>query len=121
MAPRKFFGRALVRVPIRRERCRRRLEKKIGDALHGGNNDREMARRCADMFTRNLQGFRAPDGRSAKLVDVDRITHDRSIQSRDMWTSIRKFTDIKYERTEDGIAKITINRPEMRNAFRPQT
>ena len=38
-----------------------------------------------------------------------------------MWTSIRKFTDIKYERTEDGIAKITINRPEVRNAFRPQT
>src|SRR5213076_2833243 len=26
-----------------------------------------------------------------------------------------------YERTEDGIAKITINRPEVRNAFRPQT
>jgi naphthoate synthase len=37
------------------------------------------------------------------------------------WTSIREFTDIKYERTEDGIAKITINRPKMRNAFRPQT
>src|SRR5437870_13011406 len=38
-----------------------------------------------------------------------------------MWTTIHKFTDIKYERTDDGIAKITINRPEMRNAFRPQT
>ena len=37
------------------------------------------------------------------------------------WTSIRDFKDIKYERTEDGIAKITINRPEVRNAFRPQT
>jgi len=31
-----------------------------------------------------------------------------------------KFTDIKYE-AADGIAKITINRPEVRNAFRPQT
>jgi naphthoate synthase len=31
-----------------------------------------------------------------------------------------KFTDIKYEVAE-GIAKITINRPEVRNAFRPQT
>jgi naphthoate synthase len=37
------------------------------------------------------------------------------------WKSIRKFQDIKYERTKDGIAKITINRPEVRNAFRPQT
>ena len=38
-----------------------------------------------------------------------------------MWTTIKEFKDIKYERTEDGIAKITINRPEVRNAFRPQT
>ncbi len=37
------------------------------------------------------------------------------------WTSIREFKDIRYERTKDGIAKITINRPEVRNAFRPQT
>jgi len=31
-----------------------------------------------------------------------------------------KFTDIIYEVSE-GIAKITINRPEVRNAFRPET
>ena len=37
------------------------------------------------------------------------------------WTPIKQFTDLKFERTEDGIAKITINRPEVRNAFRPQT
>lgn len=30
------------------------------------------------------------------------------------------FEDVKYERFE-GIAKITINRPEVRNAFRPET
>jgi len=37
------------------------------------------------------------------------------------WSPIKQFTDIKFERTEDGIAKITINRPEVRNAFRPLT
>jgi naphthoate synthase len=39
-----------------------------------------------------------------------------------MWSTVREFEDIRYETTEDGkIAKITINRPEVRNAFRPKT
>ncbi len=39
-----------------------------------------------------------------------------------MWTTVREFEDIRYETTDEGkIAKITINRPEVRNAFRPQT
>lgn len=37
------------------------------------------------------------------------------------WHKLHEFEDIRYERTEDGIAKITINRPEVRNAFRPKT
>ena len=37
------------------------------------------------------------------------------------WTSGGDYTDIRYELSEDGIAKITIDRPEVRNAFRPQT
>ena len=36
------------------------------------------------------------------------------------WRSAGEFEDILYEKAE-GIAKITINRPEVRNAFRPQT
>src|SRR3979490_661655 len=36
------------------------------------------------------------------------------------WRKVRDFQDIKYEHFE-GIAKITINRPEVRNAFRPET
>lgn len=36
------------------------------------------------------------------------------------WKSVGNYNDIKYEHL-DGIAKITINRPEVRNAFRPQT
>ena len=36
------------------------------------------------------------------------------------WEQALEFTDIRYEKAE-GIAKITINRPEVRNAFRPLT
>jgi naphthoate synthase len=39
------------------------------------------------------------------------------------WSKVSgcNFEDIKYEKTSDGIAKITINRPKVRNAFRPLT
>lgn len=38
------------------------------------------------------------------------------------WKTIKSYTDIRYERAaNEGIARITINRPEVRNAFRPQT
>ncbi|GAC1607669.1 MAG: 1,4-dihydroxy-2-naphthoyl-CoA synthase [Myxococcales bacterium] len=36
------------------------------------------------------------------------------------WKQAKKFEDIRYE-IHGGIAKITIDRPEVRNAFRPQT
>jgi len=36
------------------------------------------------------------------------------------WKTIKKYEDIKFDFFE-GIAKITINRPEVRNAFRPKT
>ena len=36
------------------------------------------------------------------------------------WTSIKTYEDIKFD-FFDGIAKITINRPEVYNAFRPET
>jgi naphthoate synthase len=37
------------------------------------------------------------------------------------WTKAGEYTDIRYELSGDGIAKITIDRPEVRNAFRPET
>jgi len=37
-----------------------------------------------------------------------------------VWNKAKEYQDIIYEKM-DGIAKITINRPEVRNAFRPET
>lgn len=38
------------------------------------------------------------------------------------WVPLGEYEDIRYERVEgEPIAKITINRPEVRNAFRPKT
>ena len=36
------------------------------------------------------------------------------------WETLREYDEIKYEFFE-GIAKVTINRPEVRNAFTPKT
>lgn len=37
------------------------------------------------------------------------------------WVQATGFEDIIYEKSSDGIARIIINRPHVRNAFRPQT
>jgi naphthoate synthase len=44
----------------------------------------------------------------------------RLVMTNVVWETQQQFTDIRYE-YYDGIAKITINRPEVRNAFRPLT
>src|SRR5215208_2572672 len=47
----------------------------------------------------------------------------RSIHMPIEWKNVHTYTDIIYEHDAggEGIAKITINRPEKRNAFRPET
>ena len=37
-----------------------------------------------------------------------------------IWTPIKQYSDIKFE-AFNGVAKITINRPDVYNAFRPET
>jgi naphthoate synthase len=37
------------------------------------------------------------------------------------WSAAGEYEDIRFELSGDGIAKITIDRPEVRNAFRPRT
>jgi naphthoate synthase len=38
-----------------------------------------------------------------------------------VWKRIEGYEDIIFEKSEEGIAKVTINRPKVRNAFRPLT
>jgi naphthoate synthase len=42
-------------------------------------------------------------------------------ETRVQWVKVRDFEDIEYHKSSEGIAKITLNRPEVHNAFRPQT
>jgi naphthoate synthase len=37
------------------------------------------------------------------------------------WTPVVEYQDIRYEHSGTGIALVTIDRPEVRNAFRPET
>jgi len=37
------------------------------------------------------------------------------------WTPVVEYRDIRYEHSGTGIALVTIDRPEVRNAFRPET
>jgi len=38
-----------------------------------------------------------------------------------LWKTIKPYTDIEFEKTSGGVARITINRPKLHNAFRPLT
>ena len=63
-------------------------------------------------MTRRLPG--APNSAETKMKST-------ALPPVPAWTAIAGFNDILYEKCDEGIAKITINRPEVRNAFRPET
>ena len=53
---------------------------------------------------------------------VARMSSETQSNQPVQWTIAHEaFEDIRYEKSAEGIAKITICRPEVRNAFRPQT
>jgi naphthoate synthase len=44
-----------------------------------------------------------------------------TIKTDTQWITVKPYEDIRLEKTHDGIGKVTINRPHVRNAFRPKT
>ncbi len=69
-------------------------------------------------------GFAELHGHPAIIPDVP-IRHrdappEESLYAPIKWEQANEYGDLLYEKA-DGIAKISINRPEVRNAFRPQT
>jgi len=56
------------------------------------------------------------------MKQLPRLEETRTIRPAADWKpgSDREWSDIRYE-TAEGIAKLTINRPDVRNAFRPRT
>ena len=41
--------------------------------------------------------------------------------SKVQWSTVREYPDITFKKCDEGIMRIAINRPEVRNAFRPET
>ncbi|XP_020594845.1 1,4-dihydroxy-2-naphthoyl-CoA synthase, peroxisomal-like, partial [Phalaenopsis equestris] len=94
--------------------------------------DKTMKRRIANLnnhflpVTYSFSASRSISSSPASAEDSYRRIHGEVSAEAAVWRPALdesgKFTDILYEKAVgEGIAKITINRPERRNAFRPHT
>ena len=63
---------------------------------------------------------RGPPGPCRATIETRSIRVQREVHAIVEWVAAGEWEDIRYE-TAGGIAKLTINRPEVRNAFRPTT
>src|SRR6201987_374881 len=85
-----------------------------------GVAERRVGERALGRLERDMVG-------PARGGGLDPVGHDRHgslARVPTTWTPAAEYQDIRYETGVDeaaGIAKITINRPEVRNAFRPET
>src|SRR5215217_6670393 len=78
------------------------------------------ARRGARRARRGAGARRSGKLSSARMPTPGEQQAARTIRAAAEWRAAGDDADIRYELAE-GIAKITINRPEVRNAFRPET
>ena len=116
----------MAAAPASRQACSATAKSSAGAAA-----ERARARRARDAAPRarcqRARAYVSALGRRLDRDDVGRRAQDqgsthRLPRSMDItWTTAGEYTDIRYELSGDGIAKITIDRPEVRNAFRPET
>ena len=86
----------------------------------------ERARRRLSETKRHLSGSNS-QGRAAieqtSYYKRHKVNRDAPVQWREVSLRVRgeDLSETIYEKSEDGIAKITMNRPEKRNSFTPRT
>src|SRR5262245_16569351 len=65
--------------------------------------------------------LRVTVGRMKVMTDSTQTDSTGTDSTGAAWKEAGEYADIRYETSPEGIAKITICRPEVHNAFRPQT
>ena len=68
--------------------------------------------------------MRGRSGTDRRAGGIDAAVHELIIRIREYkmtdWVEVKQYEDITYHKA-DGMARIAFNRPEVRNAFRPET